>query len=359
MRTLSLFAVIAALQFSDAAARHVDIVPYYEIDAIGHRTFSVGSYDLTGPSDGSQSIQRNVVVFHGGAGVTPSSAPGSVVNGNPGWNRPFDFHGIFEGEEMFGANYPDGTGPSGFGVLGFNVVVDARLGRNLSYWDGTGTPSFGPVPGGEILDLYKSNGFGAPLPSHHITLAGEAAGMPGFTVTPTGGGLHPGFHEHTAAALWGSATRQPDDMPTEGWYLYSRTITVANDVIETGGFPIVITGTQESRVFHTLLYYETYPAVIYEEGNFIYQFQLNEDGSDYVYDDEGNPLLLLDEVGNPVHELDELGNPRREIIERYPTLEAAVTWVNENLGAPVPEPASLTLLSLAMSAPLLRRRRRS
>ena len=293
----------------------------------------------------------------GGAGETPSSLPGQRVNADPGWNRPFDFNDPFEGEGLFGANYPMGTAPSGYGKLGFNVAVDPRLGRNLSYWDGSGTPSFGPVPSGEILDLYKNNPLGAPLPGNLVTLAGETSGKPGFTVTPTAGGLHPGFHEHTVAALWGSATRDPSDAPAEGYYLYSRTLTITDEVIDRGGFVDFIPGTQTSPIFHTLLHYDPTPTVIFEEGAFVYQYQFNEDGSDYLYDDEGNPLLLLDEFGNPVPELDEFGNPQREIIERYPTREAAVSWVNNNLGVAVPEPASWTLLALAMSAPLLVRRR--
>lgn len=354
MRTLCLFVAVAALQVQRVDARHVDIVPYYEVDALGNRTLSVGSYDLASYNDGSQSIERNVLLFHGGAGVTPASLPGQRLNGDPGWNRPVNFNDPLETFGT-GANYPAGTMPSGYGKLGFNVVVDPRLGRNLSYWDGTGTPSFGPVPSGEILDLYKTNPFGPPLPGNLVTLAGEATGKPGFRVTPEPGGLFPNFHEHTAAALWGSATYDPDDAPAEGFYLYSRTLTITDEVIETGGFPIVIPGTQTSPVFHTLLYYDPTPTVMYEEGDFIYQFQFNEDGSDYLYDDKGNPLLLLDEFGNPVPELDEFGNPLREIIERYPIREAAFAWVNANL-QPVPEPSAGILAAVSFVV-LLRNRR--
>lgn len=114
---------------------------------------------------------------------------------------------------MFGADYPEGTLAAGFGKLAFNVVVDPRLGRNLSYWDGNGMPSFGAVPGGEILDLYKTNPLGPP--ANVVTLAGEPTGAPGFQITAPN--LHPGFHEHTAASLWGSAARLADDAPTPGF----------------------------------------------------------------------------------------------------------------------------------------------
>lgn len=356
MKKSCLLAVIAILQFHYADAQHVDTVPYYELDNSGNRTLSAGSFDLLGPIDGSQSIKRNVLLFTGGAGITSSTPPGSVVNANPGWNRPFDFNSPWEGEGMFGANYPAGTAPSGYGVLGFNVVVDPRLGRNLAYWDGTGTPSFGPVPSGETLDLYFPHPFGGPLADNIVTLAGEPTGKPGFNITQSGG-LHPGFHEHTAAVLWGSATRDTADMPAEGYYLYSRTLTVTNDVIETGGYPIVIPGTQTSPVFHTLLYYHPSATLVYEYGNIIYEYQYDEYG-DILYDDEENPLLLLDEFGNPVPQLDEFGNPLREVFTRNPSFEAAVAWVNANL-APVPEPASLAMFLGGVSIVGLSLRRRS
>lgn len=355
MRLLCLIAAVAALQIQQCDARHVDIVPYYELDALGNRTLSVGSYDLASYNDGSQSIERNVLLFYGGAGITPASLPGQRLNGDPGWNRPVDFNNPLETFGT-GATYPAGTMPSGYGDLGFNVVVDPRLGRNLSYWDGSGAPSFGAVPGGEILDLYKTNLFGPPLPGNLVTLAGEATGRPGFTVTPPGGGLHPNFHEHTAAALWGSATYAPDDAPAEGYYLYSRTLTVTDDVLDFGDHIEFVSGTQTSPVFHTLLVYHPSATLVYEDGDFIYQYQLNEDGSDYLYDDEGNPLLLLDEFGNPVPELDELGNPLREIITRNPSFEAAVAWVDANL-QPVPEPTTMTSVVVAAGMIGILRRR--
>lgn len=335
-----------SLSATVASARHVDIVPYYELDGAGNRTLSVGSYDLASSNDGSQSIERNVILFTGGAGVTPFSLPGQRVNADPGWSRPVDFNSPLESFGT-GANYPAGTLPSGYGSLGFDVVVDPRLGRNLSYWNGVGTPSFGPVPNGEVLDLYKVNPLGPPLPGNLVTLRGEANGKSGFTITPQGGGLHPNFHEHTAAALWGNATYDADDVPTEGFYLYSRTLTITNEVLDFGDHIDFVAGTQTSPVFHTLLSYDPTPTVIYEQGDFIYQYQLNEDGSDYLYDEEGDPLLLLDEFGNPVPELDEYGHPRREIIERYPALEAAVNWVNANL-QPVPEPGSMSLIVIGV-----------
>lgn len=356
MKKLFLFAVIAALQLHQARAQHVDTIPYYELDGSGNRTLSVGSFDLMGANDGSQSVKRNVLLFTGGAGITSSTPPGSVVNANPGWNRPFDFNSPWEGDGMFGASYPAGTAPSGYGELGFNVVVDPRLGLNLAYWNGTGTPSFGPVPSGETLDLYYPNPFGGPLSGNLVTLAGEPIGKPGFNITQ-GNGLHPGFHEHTAAVLWGSATHDPADMPAEGYYLYSRTLTVTNDVIETGGFPMIIPGTQTSPVFHTLLSYHPSAPVIYEYGDIIYEYQYDEYG-DILYDDEENPLLLLDAFGQPVPQLDDLGNPLREVFTRFPAHEAAVDWVNNNLGAPVPEPSSLVLVGVCAiaSCPLRVRR---
>lgn len=81
---------------SATEARHVDIVPYYEVDAVGHRTLSVGAFDLAGDFDGTQSIERNAMLFYGEA--VPAAVVGNRVNGDPGWNRPFDFHSPLEGE---------------------------------------------------------------------------------------------------------------------------------------------------------------------------------------------------------------------------------------------------------------------
>jgi hypothetical protein len=361
VKKLCLFAVIAALQFNQVQAqlRHVDVVPYYGLDAAGNRTLSVGSYNLSNPNDGSEPVHRNVLLFYGAGVISPVTPPGSLVNGDPGWNRPPDFNSIFEGDGLFGANYPAGTSVVGYGVLAFNVVVDPRLGRNLSYWDGNGTPSFGPVPSDEILDLYFTNPLGPPVPSDLVTLSGEPTGMPGFDITqgPQGERLFPGFHEHTGASLWGSATRDPDDMPSEGWYLYSRVLTVTDDVIDLeNGFVDIIFGTQTSPVFHTLLYYDPTPDVIYEYGDILYQYQPDEYG-DIQYDDEGNPLLLIGDDGNPVPQLDDEGNPLREVFVRYPALEAAQAWVNTNL-QPVPEPATAASLLVAAGITALRIRRK-
>src|SRR5690349_4635828 len=52
MKKLTLIAsALAFLDASTSQARHVDIVPYHEVNPQGERTLNVGSYDLTGPSD--------------------------------------------------------------------------------------------------------------------------------------------------------------------------------------------------------------------------------------------------------------------------------------------------------------------
>lgn len=257
-----------------------------------------------------------------------------------------DFHAIDEGDGLFGANYPEGTAPTGFARFGFDIVADPRLGRNLSFWNGSGEVDFGPATGGEIVDLYKASPFGAPVDI--VTMNGENSDVPGFELTPS---LHPGYHEHTVAAVWGSEVRAPDDQPSPGLYLYTLRLTLQDEVFPLpNGFVEIIPGEQTSPVFHVML---ITPGLeddsVYEYGDIIYQFQYDEFG-ELIYDDAGNPLLLLDEFGNPIPELDDEGNPLRELIVHSPRFDAAVSWVHNNLGPAVPEPSGFALGAVALAA---------
>jgi hypothetical protein len=97
--------------------------------------------------------------------------------------------------------------------------------------------------------------------------------------------------------------------------------------------------------------------LVYEYGDIIYEYQYDEYG-DYLYDDEGNPLLLLDLFGNPVPQLDEFGNPLREVFTRSPTFEAALAWVGSNL-QPVPEPGAMISVAIALLSSCCLRLRRA
>lgn len=105
-----------------------------------------------------------------------------------------------------------------FGSLSYNVVVDPYLGRNLSYWDGTGTPNFGPVPAGEVLRIELSSGT--------VTLDGSATALSGHTIESSLAKFN--FHHHWVQRLWGSESNDPGDMPTEGFYLFSVNAQVSS-----------------------------------------------------------------------------------------------------------------------------------
>jgi hypothetical protein len=344
-RICSILGVMMAFA-SNSRAEHIDTVPYYEVDGQGHFTLSVGSFDMTKSAVylndlPPEPIQRNVLVLGGAASPSPF-LPGAVVTGDPGWTLPV----AARPDDLFGADYPAGTLPVGSGSLSFNVVADPRLGRNLSYWNGIGSPTFGPVPGGETLDITIASPLGVP-PT--VTLAGESTGKPGFTITNS---LFPGFHEHTGSYLWGSSARDgtPDDYATPGFYLYSLQMEVKNGLAFPDNVHAHFVGDSISPTFHILMavgFNKGGEEPIY--GDIIYQYQYDEFGN-ALLDAQGNPLLLLDALGHPVPELDEFGNPLREIIGTgpfvyAPEMQQAMDWVHANL-APIPEPGCLSLLGL-------------
>jgi surface-anchored protein len=213
-------ALAAFLPSAGAGAAHLDIVPYFEIDAQNNYQFSVGRFDFNKAGDPLQGrppvpIERNVLVFTGFFATHPVN--GQIVNGDPGWDLPENYADYGDS----GAEYPAGTQPPRVGRLKFNVVSDSRLGRNLSYWNGIGTPSFGPVPEGEILDIYKPV---FPGPPESVTLNGSDVSLPGFELTSTP--LWPGnFHTHTATYCGATppATLPPTICQHPG-SIYSRSI---------------------------------------------------------------------------------------------------------------------------------------
>jgi len=348
-----------------ARAAHVDILPYFQDDG-GQYSLRVGAFDLlqagnVGNGLPTQPITQNNLVFGGAFGQHPRT--GELVNGNPGWGIPSDAGD--PDNEGYGAAFPAGTLPPYGGSLKFNVVVDPRLGRNLSYWNGVGTPTFGPVPSGEIVDIYRPVTFGTP-PS--VTLDGSANAPAGFEISSN---IGPGsFHAHTGHVLWGDASRTAPsvDAPAEGFYLFSLNMEIANGFVmpnfpDFAGAAFGLNST--SPTFHVLLAWGFDDGSDqYYLGDIIYQYQYDEFG-ELLFDDEGNPLLLLDEFGNPVSELDEFGNPLRDTLgyagfQFAPEMQAAVDWVHANL-QPVPEPGtlalgSLGLLALVVSGRRLRRR---
>jgi hypothetical protein len=372
MKYLSRLLVIAVAAYaSSAQSAHLDIVPYFEIDAQGDHYFSVGRFDINKagqPLDGSPpaAIERNVLAFTGAFGKRPSD--GQIVNGDPGWDLPADYAEYGD----FGAEYPAGTLPPHAGRLKFNVVADPRLGRNLSYWDGSGALSFGPVPDGEILDLHMYAFAGTPA---SVTLDGSNASFPGFELTSTS--LGPGrFHTHTGHILWGDASRvvSQSDQPTPGFYLFSLNMEIVNGTLLPNypEFTNAVSGINTvSPTFHVILAHGfangedeyIYGDPLFEpRGHF-----LTDDFGNYIEDEFGNWTWIpeLDEFGNEIFDpvLDESGNPMFDIIGAggfilAPEMQLAANWVQTNL-APVPEPASLMMILGGVSIVGLNLRRRS
>jgi surface-anchored protein len=352
----------------EAQAAHLDIVPYFEILPNGDFAFSAGRFDFNKTWQSLNGLppavlERNVLAFTGAFQQHPTN--GRFVNGDPGWDLPRDVLD-FEG---YGAKYPIGTLPPRGGRLKFNVVADPRLGRNLSYWDGTGAPSFGPVPDGEIVDIYMPAFAGTPA---SITLDGSNSSFPGFELTSSS--LYPGsFHTHTGHILWGDSSRtvSTSDEPTSGFYLFSLNMEIDGGWLFPNypEFTGLITGiNQVSPTFHVIL------ALGFANGEdeYLYGDPLLEPRGHFLMDEEGNFLedefgdwiwvAELDEFGNEIFDpvLDEFGNPVFDIIGvgeflLAPEMQAAVNWVNANL-ATVPEPSCCLLASLSMAAVLLSRR---
>jgi hypothetical protein len=186
-------------------AAHIDITPYF-VGRSNPTNFSLAPTALkTGSSNfDAPVLDPNDRVFTGTAN-NYATGPGWVSTIDPGWSIPSS-----------ASAYPTGTSRARTNTsssnLSYNVVVDPKLGRNFSYWDGTGTPTFGQVPNGEVLQIRLSSGT--------VTLDGSATAMPG-TVVKSNVSTSTAVHVHWQQRLYGDATLELGDLPTEGFYLFS------------------------------------------------------------------------------------------------------------------------------------------
>jgi len=329
-----------------AQAAHIDIVPYFQSTASGYE-LRAGSFDFNKTAnvfDGlpPEPIKLDVLAFTGAFGMNPSN--GHLVNGDPGWDLPASA-GDHDG---FGAEYPPGTLPPQNGTLSFNAIADPRLGRNLSYWNGVGEPFFGPVPGGEVLDIFQPATFGDPL---SITLSGANEDVDGFQLSKTG--VNPGsFHTHTGHVLWGSEARDVNagDEPAPGFYLFSLNMEIENAFLMPNwpNFDGAQTIPRSiSPTFHVIL------AHGFENGEDEYFY--GDPVFEYLFDENGE--LVLDENGEPIEIplLDEDGNQVFEILGvggfiLAPEMQKAVDWTHANLGPAVPEPSAFALTAVLMAS---------
>jgi hypothetical protein len=183
------------------AAPHVDILVYREGNSA-----RVGAYDF-----GASTAYQNHHVFTSLLNVEPSLT-GLSFTDSPGWNGLRDAAFLPPG----GAILPGGA------AVGFNVLSPPLLRRNLSYWNGVGEVTFGPVPASEVLQCRKSLDA-----SGVITIHGSDAFVPGYMIAIASGGGY--VHRHFAFNLYGNASTQDTgaDAPTPGIYLLSLEATVS------------------------------------------------------------------------------------------------------------------------------------
>ena len=145
-----------------------------------------------------------------------------------------------------GFNLPSGSGLVPGSQLKFNVLSGSLFGlpANLSYWDGTGSPSFGLVPHGESLAW--------TLGSSSITIGNSLGDQTGYTLqTVAGSGA---IHKHLSAFLNGSG----GDDPTTGVYLLTVEL-VSSDPGTEKSLPFVVlygNGVDEQAADAALAYAE-------------------------------------------------------------------------------------------------------
>lgn len=217
--TFSVLCAAAAAIFasaSDACADHTDIVPYFQVGDDGALTLKTGALNLAA-NPPQQTITTDARVFSGAVGGTPAKGI------SPGWSYRYPDDGEYpEGtRDVPEANWDLGeTGPLTFIPISYNVVVDPRLGRNLSYWNGVGAPTFAPVPGGEVLDIFFN--YDADNGLYDLRrLDGGPAGLTGGVAIRRDGSSFDS-HVHPEYRLYGDADRT--DAPADGFYLFALNV---------------------------------------------------------------------------------------------------------------------------------------
>lgn len=104
--------------------------------------------------------------------------------------------------------------PLHFNVLAAPSILPELGGRNLSYWDGTGSVSWSAVPDTEELSILKGP---VANPDEEIIADGSATDVPGFVIGGTSGSGS--LHEHIKFLLLPDGLAAPPVGPDDGVYL--------------------------------------------------------------------------------------------------------------------------------------------
>ncbi|MGH0034507.1 MAG: PEP-CTERM sorting domain-containing protein [Myxococcota bacterium] len=219
MRTLTLSALAASLLLmgtDSAHAAHFDVNVYQQGGEL-----QIGGFDFGELTFGAAEV------FEGE--LMDPDEDGQFTGDDPGWTALSD---ASVGSLPAGAdNLPGSVDVSLDIVLGLG-------GRSLSFWDGTGSVSFGPTTGAEVLEVTDFLGGVSVLDG-----SAGAAGMALGTTSATGL-----LHEHIDYALYGDASLTPDDV-TEGIYLVEAQIGVDGFLDPSSSFFILFgTFTEENEV---------------------------------------------------------------------------------------------------------------
>ncbi len=153
-------AILAGFAFTagPSNAQHLDML--YGIDD-GHVKTGATDFDLLQLVPDVR-VFSDTFNFNSGQGGLWTDAPGHTSNDSP----------------------PGMVGLPDDADLYFDIVVEPLTGRNLSYWDGDGAVSWGPVPGSETVEISR----GANL----AIADGGTAPVSGFLIAtePSTGGIH-------------------------------------------------------------------------------------------------------------------------------------------------------------------------
>lgn len=211
-RTVSLVLVLAGALWTTAAAQaHLDVLPF--VDSGGD--LAIGGFDFNASANPFVETQ----IFEGE--LTDRFSPGQFRGDDPG------FVGV---SDTLAGLLPAGSDNlPAEALVTLNIVLDPLLGnRSMSFWNGVGAVSLGPVPDGEVLEISKFS---------FVSVLDGSNAISGFPVgeTSTVGSLH----DHLDFVLSGDDSGAPDDV-TEGVYVIRGSMSVDDASFPDPSSPLYI-----------------------------------------------------------------------------------------------------------------------